>query len=691
MIVIIKRPLICLSLLTQSNPNVFKSVGKGGGTILYKYIKEIETFQTKVFPIALDYMSDGKMIYLPTKANETKESWDDKELFQLTEMPETVIILLNAIKAKTDYNKDTVEHKATVNASMLESTFRLAPLLQDFIKNKVYSPSLFRIITPKSMRDIQKYQKLGHLHPNDVPKGRGSEYLSRISCILGADPSVDIQMYLETMELINSMWDEPMDLDRLHETITNRMIASRVEIDGKPVWIYDKHWDTYGFQFLAKNGEFFESFFDDVKGIYFAVNYTKNYIKQFDTVVKLMSFVKTVSSIRITEQIYNQKQILTRTVLEPHQPFGRIDGTDKFNMFRQNEYLAALNGAKENYENPITLINFFNTFIPDDDTRDYVLRFMRTKLTEFKYSPVILHIVGTPGSGKDLFCSVLSTIIGDQFFRKPEVGVFKEKHNSWLLNAIFAQCDEYADTISFYKDKVEVLGKLKGYSGSPRVNIRAMFQDSSPYEHRCSFILTANANPLPIDVEDRRFCCIKTGGALNAEEWVKNCGGMTVVYNQLFKELEDFCAYLHHKYKNLSSDEYQNPPQTMTREEVLYDNLTPLDLIVRIFRRKDHKKLIEMYQENGITNFKKGWKYDRVYQSELMQLLSASTKYETNINTFHSIMSKNNMKRSYALLTTGKQWYYSMDGLSAYVDEEDETPITNVKSDGSEPKGITDV
>ena len=285
-------------------------------------------------------------------------------------MPETVKILLNAIKAKTDYNKNTADNNNVINAAMSESTFRLAPLLEEFLKQKVYNPSLFRIITPKSMRDIDKYQKLGHLHPNDVPKGRGSEYLSRISCILGADPSVNTQMYLETMELINSMWDEPMDMDRLNETITNRMIAGSVEIDGKPIWIWDEHWDTYGFQFLAKNGEFFESFFDDVKGIYFAVNYTKNYIKQFDTVIKLINFVKTVSSIRLKEQTYNQKQILTRTVLEPHQPFGRIDGTDKFNMFRQNEYLAALNGDKSEYETPITLINFFNTFIPDDATRN---------------------------------------------------------------------------------------------------------------------------------------------------------------------------------------------------------------------------------------------------------------------------------------------------------------------------------
>ena len=173
----------------------------------------------------------------------------------------------------------------------------------------------------------------------------------------------------------------------------------------------------------------------------------------------------------------------------------------------------------------------------------------------------------------------------------------------------------------------------------------------------------------------------------SAEEWVKNCGGMTVVYNQMFKELLDFCAYLHHEYKNLSSDEYQNPPQTMTREEVLYDNLSPIDLIVRIFKRQDHKKLIEMYQENGVKDFRFGWKYDRVYQNQLTLLLTSTAGNLQIVNSFHSIMKKNNMKRMYAELSGGKQWYYVFKGLSDFLEED--KVISNVEKEGSEPKGIS--
>ena len=671
--------------LDSDNPNVFVSVGKDGGTILYLHEPQLNSFSTKIDPLALDFMSENKMVYLPTAANESKESWDTKDIFKPYQMPLSIKVLIKALSVKATKLIKEIDSKDIARASSSESAYRLCPLIDRFIKSGKYDPPLFKIITPKSMRHLDEYQKVGHLHPDKVPEGMGSEYLMKVSAILGADPSINIETYMKAMYLINSMWSHPMDTARLNESIINRMVSDQVEIDGVKVWCYDENWMSAGFQFLAKNGDYCESFFDDVKGEYYLVNYTQDYIRVYEQINRMISFIKSITIEGIKESEYNVKQVMTRTVLKPNQPFGRINGTDEFNVFRQTSYLAALNGAKSKYLLPHITLNYFQTFIPDDETRNYVLRFLRTKLTTFNYSPIILHIVGSPGSGKDLFCTLIGKIIGEGFFSKPEVGVFKEKYNSWLLDSIFAQCDEYADALNRNSDKLEVLGKLKTYSGATKVQLRSMFKDSFAAHHMCTFILTANANPLPVEVEDRRFCCIRTGGPLDQEKWVKDYGGMVNVYNQIMNnEIEDFCAYLHDQFENLDGSAYQQPPKTSIKEEVLYENLNYYELIARIVKYKQYDRLIKLYKQHDVVNYRYGWGKNRIYDTQINQLLENAYGNMVNIYNFHNAMRKHSIERGSTQHDGKSHWYYHMQGLADFSDKHNVEPIDT--SDGD--KGI---
>lgn len=291
----------------------FVSKGKpeGGGTIIYKYTDIIGGFKLANDFMKLDFYSDEGFVYLPTEGNLTKESWQGvKELPELKEAPQEVLALLKTFK-------DKIPDHVSVHNNPIKHTIsnRLAPMINMFIKKQEYDPILFKVLTPHSFRELPSYVTKGHLHPDDVPEGRGSEYLSKISAILGADISINREMYANTMILINKLWSSPMEKPKLMSTIINPMIEERATIDGKPIWQYDEHWEQMGFVATSLNGDYIESFFDDVKGLYYLINYTVPYIKTYGDKAAAIKALKSLTGRTITETQYDSVKQLIRTSL----------------------------------------------------------------------------------------------------------------------------------------------------------------------------------------------------------------------------------------------------------------------------------------------------------------------------------------------------------------------------------------
>ena len=367
---------------------------------------------------------------------------------------------------------------------------RLAPLLQEFVKDGVYSPSLFRILTPKDFRQLPKYVVQCHLHPDDVPQGRDSEYLSKISAILGADMSVSKELYWRTMLAINDLWKNPIENDRLNTTIINPMIEKKTSINGEVVWKYDKHWEEkMGFVGVTLAGDYIESFFDDKKFCYYVVNHTYFDIKEFPARGKCLTFLEDLLGRKINKDIDTASKQIIRTKSDPSKEFGHIKGTNEFNLFMQTpemEIIKEPEKYRENYRRPETIIKFMESLIPDEFMRNYILSFLRTKLTTFKYSPVVLYFIGAQGSGKDTFVSILSKILGQDYITWPDAKVFLEPYNGWIKDKYFIQLDEYGDRLGKGSDRQKALRKIESYSGSPELQIRAMRQK----EFRCEHSLT---------------------------------------------------------------------------------------------------------------------------------------------------------------------------------------------------------
>lgn len=663
----------------------FISKGKpeGGGTIIYKYSNEVGTFKLANEAVKLDFFSDEGFVYLPTENNETKESWIGVDtLPELKEMPLTVLAVLKTFKSKIA-EAGTVAKANVVKAAISN---RLAPLLNVFVKNEVYDPALFRILTPYSFRDLPTYVTKGHLHPKDVPDGRGSEYLSKVSAILGADISVNIELYTKTMQLINSFKKRPKDNNELLSTIINPMIEERSTVDGKVIWQYDKHWEKMGFIATALNGDYLESFFDDVKGIYYLVNYSVPYIRSFTDKSSNISTLKALLGRAIPEVQFDSTKRIVRTYLNPSMEFGHIEGTDKYNLFKQTQELAVINNPlpyKPSYNRPTTIINYFESLIPDDKMRMFILSFLKTKFTTFKYSPLVIYLIGKPGSGKDTMVNIIRKIIGDDYVSKPDTKVFLEQYNGWLMDKFFVQLDEYGNKLVRATDKQECLGKIKAYTGSPDLQIRAMRQDGFNYKHCLTFIITANTNPLPVEMDDRRFIFVKTPNKLELQEWVKNFGGISNVQDRIREEIMDFCYYLGTEIPTLPLDNYMIAPITADKERLMLDNLPAAEQIAYYINNSQYNVLLELANEYGINDFDEGWERNRLMDRKLEDLYIAMTEGAGSHRTIIKALKNIGLARSHTTRNGLNDFYYMINDLHHFkvteTKESDFKPIETTR------------
>lgn len=653
-----------LDLFQQLNPGydfIFYSKGKpkGGGTILYKYDPSVYSFRVKTELIELDVFSNTGMIYLPTAHNESKHDWENKNIPELQTIPKSILILLKSLNSKiTAAPSDNKYEHQVIN--------KLAPLVQAFVDSKQYDERLFKILTPKSFRKLKEYQHKGHLHPNKVPEGEGSEYLSKVSCILGADVSVSVELYCTAMAAINNLWDNPMPSARLYQTVISPMINSQTQIENEVVWKYDKDWDIKGIQFIASNKELIESFYDDVKQLYMTINYSVPYVKTFTDKNKCIQNLATLGR-RYTQSTYDQSVSIIRTKLEPHLSFGHIIDTDKFNLFNQSKYLSALNGNYEEYRTPELLLRYLETFIPDEKIRIFVMRFLRTKLTTFDFSPIILYFIGVSGSGKDTFVNIIKKIIGDMYVASPSAAEFVEQYNGWLLDKFFVHCNEYGNELKPY-DRDAALGRIKKYTGAQEIQIRAMRSDGYNYTHNASFILTANKNPLAIELDDRRICFINTPNYLKDQAWVQQAGGLHIVMTQIQNEIYDFCCYLHAEYENLTGNEYNMPPYTADKQSVILDSLPPHDLLVYYFKHKKYEELKQLFEEHNIELYALGWDKQRLMSDKLSMLYDSMTNGRSPYRALVKSLKRAGFTTERTTYDNGPITFYILPGLHKYAE-----------------------
>jgi len=649
---------------------ISKGKPKGGGTIIYKYPlgRALESFSIQSDLMHLDFYSDNGFVYLPTDSNESKEPWGEV-VPNLQEAPEHVLILLLSLQHQYTLSKGQVKDTKT---SIVVRANYLAPQVELLVSQKKFIPSLFRIITPKDFRDLPQYVKHGYLHPEDVPEGRGSEYMTKVSAIFGADSSIGKELYLHAMSFINNLWGYPINTKRFESTILEPMVNGHSSIDGDPIWTYDEHWKDRGLAFTTKLGDAVEVFFDDIRASYYMINYTRDIVKVFYKETDLFTYIEPIAVLLPPRKELKQLCPVVRTTIEPTLPFGFFNTdeyTREFNTFRQTPALAILNEPEtyaKLYTRPTTIINFFETLIPDNPMRNYVLGFLKRKLTSFKYSPVILYMLGAHGSGKDTFVNIINNIIGDQYLARPTTKEFLEQFNGWLVDKYFVQLDEYGNQLHSLGDKQEALGKIKAYTGKPSVQIRQMRTDGFNYEHFATFIMTANTNPLMLEDGDRRVALIETPHVLKNADWIMAAGGMTQVIDKIDAEINDFCYYLATEVNILSWDDYAAPPETAMKRDIIASKLPAAQRLGYYFKHSMFEQLEDLCEEAGCPQVMQHAPECRVYDEDLFQLYTYMTEGRGSKQGLTKVLREYDYEKVPTTKNQMKAYYYHINTIAHY-------------------------
>lgn len=607
---------------------VLYSIGKGDqicGTFIYSYDADFpDTFRVHNDLISLDMYSNKGFIYLPTPNNHTKQA---PQSYDLKPMPAAVKTLLLQLRQQ----KDNVSKRPQLQDT---SYTCLNPLVSQFVANRKFMPGLFKILTPRDFRECDQYVRHGTMHPENVPAGRGSEYLSKVSAILGADKSIDKELYVNAMVSINSLFAEPMIANRLHSTVLDPMLEGRASVNGEPIWQYDEHWEKLRVLIPTKRQSVLEVIYDDMRLAYYAIDMAHQRTTSFGRDADLMHYLEVVATTPPKKPDLKRKTPLIGIVNEPSEAFGYI-AQDKFNIFKQTPGLAVLHNPAswaEKYTEPACTLKYLETLVPDEEMRQYLVKFLRHKLMTLSYSPVILYFMGVHGSGKDTLVTILENIIGN--VAKPSAKEFLEPYNAYMMDSFFVHLDEYGNQLQGFSAREEAMGKIKAWSGKSTINIRAMRSDSCTQDHRATFIMTQNKNPLLLEDGDRRIAYFDTPNKLDAEDWVREYGGMDKVYKRLVEdEIIDFCYYLAtevESFNPVADANYTRPPLTAQKHKLIADSMTLANKIAYCVKHSMVDDLIDLADEAGLVVLKKQCLDGVIYTSVLCDLYSMLTEGKTD-------------------------------------------------------------
>lgn len=600
---------------------LFISKGKPGcGTIIYEYTPELEdNFIVKNGEMNLDFYTTGGFVYLPTVENTTKETWT--KFIKPKPAPESVIGLLKSLKPREI-------RVADLELEGKKRMLNLAPLVTKLIDSKKIDKALFKILTPKDFRDSDQYVKEGYLHPLNIPDGRGSEYLSKVSAVLGADESIDEEMYHDAMIIINDHFDEPMKKKRLMSTVIEPMVEEKATIGDEVIWRYNKDWEANIVTIITKVGTTLNLFYDMERQEYYAVDQHNERVGRFSKDSEFFSHLEVVATDIGSKKEMKQTMPLVKVVSSPKYPFGFFgESDDAFNTFMPTVPLTVFKNPEiytSKYSKPETTLAFIESLIPDAYMRNYLYKFLRRKFDKFDYSPVVLYFLGASGSGKDLFVELLSLIIGEQAIAKPTAKEFIETHNGWMLDKYFAQLDEYGDQLSRFDEQENAKGRIKAWSGKREVSIRQMRTDGFPYQHNITFVLTANKNPLTFDTDDRRIALFDCPNALRYADAVQAVG-LEEFVRRLKDEINDFAYWLSTERENATLDEYMGPPETEDKKRLIASRLNAGAQIAYFLSNNLFQELAEVADRHEVHDIFASAGEGKIFEDDLFDLYMEMT------------------------------------------------------------------
>lgn len=482
----------------------FKSIGKPGGTILYKLpaeLRELKQYSIKANGLYFEYMSQREsgpnaMIYAPTLANQTKEQIPQDAT--LATPPAQVIAMLKQLQPAAEVSLEpSIEHsKSTLpfNEPLVKQFVQDAMQDEKFIclgyadeEPSARTKRVYQIFTPKKFRQT-KYKQQGYLHPDDdeiLQYGSWSEYIVGVSAIAGADLSISPELYVQFIQAINAQTREPMPAKRLLTEVITPMIKGKAKIHGQPIWRYNQKWDQQSHTIVNQYGETLEYFIlEDSANTFVEYNHTTTTVLTIQGVRALRDQIYSRDS--DAQQIMPPATIVKRLKLiqirnSIKEDVGVVQGNDThailntatpvlpLRVLRQPQSFPGIQVSEDHLQ--IQAFNIFLRHLLNDDQK--AITFLKQVLAyhgkHLKPMPVILYMVGVGGAGKSHFATMLETLFGANATRRPSAKQCASHFNDFLENCALLVLTETSDVSP--REQAALKAILKTVTGEKFIDI----------------------------------------------------------------------------------------------------------------------------------------------------------------------------------------------------------------------------
>ena len=560
--------------------------------------------------------TNKKLIYLPTEASERKTIVNINLVANHLKQRQVILLhdLPKPLKQYLLSLKDSYQEIQSIKTIRYTSGTPLAKIEKGTI-------NFWKRLTPNSFREIPYFRGIiddkGYLEPTDIVQGYFNSYLVSIAGILTTDSTIDINKFWDILRFIHSKFKNPIPFEELEDRVRGYTENKYPNIP----FVYDEDWDKQNYSFIDTEGNEITILYD-LNTSKYIIAYLNDGLVWFKNPTDVSSFYanrmgQVLSANKIASIIPS-----TNVICDPNLPFGITDDKE-FNTFKKSKWIELLTdnssfSAEEKYNaKNCNALKFLEHLLKEQ--KDYFLRFLKTKLLGFKYSPVSLYLFDVEGgAGKGVFEVYLSKLCGEDKVVNMPYETFKSKFTSDLENKLFVFLNEYPDD---YKARKVVTDKLKDLTGSPITKIEKKGRDPYSVKNIATYVVTSNRLSLEIKEGDRRF-------------FVVQCD---MKFNRRFKDgffdslLSDddmklFIIYLKYFVDVLPEAEYMEAPLSKAKHLFIDVQETNIDKIVRAFINKDWEFLRDTY---GKDIFNRA--YDVIFISRLAALAGVSTRTLTSV------------------------------------------------------------
>ena len=614
----------------------FESVGKPGGTVVYELpeeLRDVPQFSINNGDIALEYMAKRKsninaMVYLPTSSNLTKKQIAKGA--ELTQPPAMVISLLKSLEPKEvaapTVIQDVTSTLLPFNAPLVKQYVLEAKAASDgqgygiLARDLKLGEKVYKIFTPKKFRDTLAYKTRGWIHPNNLELlelGSYSEYIVGVSSIAGADPSIDVELYIEFMQAVNAQLDDPFPADRYLAEVLNPMTAGRAKINGKPIWRYNENWDQDSHTLVNQYGDQLEYFaHEEAPNEFIEFNHTSATVlkvssisalldrvytmdsapgtdKPSRSIVKKLKLVREENSVRSTPGIFVNKE--GRTIINTEKP------TMPLRILRNPELYPAVVDSSNLYAQA------FDVFIThllegDKDSINFMRQLLAYHGRHLESIPVIIYMVGVGGAGKSQFAYILEMLFGSNTTRRPSAQQLTSRFNDFLENCAILVLSETSDTSYAAQDGIKAV--LKTVTGERSIDIETKGRPLKPNVPMFALpVLLANEPWYREDTADRRLFSLMPSQTLltskpvvefEAQHGVRvvECIVEGIRNGAVPKYLSQFCP-----------ERLPPVPFTKFKQDMTDVQDDPVSLVKSLLVNEQHDKLFDLLETHKIEDF----------------------------------------------------------------------------------------